>query len=104
MQSADMEQKVTDAIAFALWGADFNPFENPEYNDFYRGIAQSVLAAAEPYIAAREQKAREEEREACAKVADGWMQVSALTGDWDTQTAQETGHKIADAIRNRECG
>ena len=50
----------------------------------------------------REEEIRADERERCAKIADGWMQNSALTGDCATEDAQRTGRAIAQAIRNGE--
>ena len=59
--------------------------------DLYARVAQTLTIPSQ---------VRKDALEEAAKVAEGWMRNSALTGDCATQEAQETGRRIAQAIRN----
>ncbi|MXP24854.1 hypothetical protein GRI39_02175 [Altererythrobacter indicus] len=91
---ADVVETAVERMWWIL-GTDLTVEEAKQGNDasyaWMADLARAAIEAAEPHITARVQKAREEEREACAKVAENWPD-------------RIEGSGIAYSIRNREGG
>lgn len=94
-----------EAVAVALSMADPDGRALPEgapMNRFYRMLANTALEAAEPFMQAREQAAREDER---AKVVEWLRAFGAVLTEAPSWLNQQQGQALlerADAIQRNQ--